>query len=80
MKSSFGAIDTLSAVMRAGVALAPLEVHENGTKQLQRLSLVREVQPANDGLDPDAMMADVLAAQQAVRGKQCWSSSIPTST
>ena len=49
----------------------PLEVYENWKKQRQRLlELIREVQSANDENDSDEVMADVLAAQQAVRGQK----------
>jgi prevent-host-death family protein len=52
-------------------AIVPLEVYENWKKQRQRLlELIREVQSANDEYDPDEVMADVLEAQQAVRGQK----------
>lgn len=53
------------------VAIVPLEVYENWKKQRQRLlQLIQEVQSANEEFDPDAVMADVLEAQQAVRNQQ----------
>ena len=52
-------------------AIVPLEVYENWEKQRQRLlELIREVQSANEEIDPDRVMADVLDAQQAVRGQK----------
>jgi prevent-host-death family protein len=53
------------------VAIVPLEVYENWKKQRQRLlQLIQEVQSANEEYDPDEVMADVLEAQQTVRGQK----------
>lgn len=50
------------------VAVVPVDIYENWKKQRQQLlELIREVQAANADTDPDEVMQDVLAAQQAVR-------------
>lgn len=52
------------------VAVVPIQIYENWKQQRKRLlELIREVQEANEDADPDEVMAEVLAAQQAVRGK-----------
>jgi prevent-host-death family protein len=52
------------------VAVVPIEVYENWKKQRQRLfDLVRDVQAANEAVDQDEVLQDVLDAQQAVRGE-----------
>lgn len=52
------------------VAVVPIQIYENWKQQRKRLlELVREVQGANEDADPDEVMAEVLAAQQAVRSK-----------
>ena len=52
------------------VAVVPIQIYENWKQQRKRLlQLIREVQEANENADPDEVMAEVLAAQQAVRSK-----------
>lgn len=52
------------------VAVVPIQIYENWKQQRQRLvELIHDVQKANEGADPDEVMAAVLAAQQAVRGR-----------
>ena len=52
------------------VAVVPIQIYENWKQQRKRLlELIREVREANEEADPDEVMAEVLAAQQAVRGK-----------
>jgi prevent-host-death family protein len=52
------------------VAVVPIQIYENWKQQRKRLlELIREVQEANEDADPDEVMAEVLAAQQAVRSK-----------
>lgn len=52
------------------VAVVPIQIYENWKQQRKRLlELIRGVQEANEDADPDEVMAEVLAAQQAVRGK-----------
>lgn len=53
---------------KPAVAVVPVEVYENWKQQRERLiNLIDEVQKANPEADPDDVMQDVLAAQQAVR-------------
>ncbi len=53
---------------KPAVAVVPIQVYENWKLQRRRLmELVQEIQAANPETDPDEVMADVLAAQQAVR-------------
>jgi prevent-host-death family protein len=48
------------------VAVVPIQVYENWKQQRRRLlDLIGDVQGANENADPDEVMADVLAAQQA---------------
>jgi len=56
---------------KPAVAVVPLQVYENWKQQRLRLfELIREVQAANPEADPDEVMHDVLAAQQADRNRQ----------
>lgn len=56
---------------KPAVAVVPMHVYENWKQQRARLlSLIQEVQAANPEADPDEMMQDVLAAQQATRTQQ----------
>jgi prevent-host-death family protein len=51
-------------------AIVPVQIYENWKQQRRRLiALIQEVQAANQAADPDEVMRDVLAAQQAVRGQ-----------
>jgi prevent-host-death family protein len=53
---------------KPAVAVVPVPVYENWKQQRKRLlELIDEVQAANLDAEPDAVMQDVLAAQQAVR-------------
>ena len=53
---------------KPAVAVVPVQVYENWKQQRNRLfDLINEVQAANPEADPDEVMQDVLAAQQAVR-------------
>lgn len=53
---------------RPAVAVVPIRVYENWKQQRARLvELISEVQAANPDADPDEIMQDVLAAQQATR-------------
>lgn len=53
---------------KPAVAVVPIQVYENWKLQRKRLfDLMRDVQAANPEADPDEVMQDVLAAQQAVR-------------
>jgi prevent-host-death family protein len=55
---------------KPAVAVVPVEIYENWKKQRTRLlTLIHEVQTANPDADPDEVMQDVLAAQQATRGQ-----------
>ena len=48
-----------------------MEVYDNWKQQRQRLlELIRKVQDANPDAESDEVMADALAAQQAVRRVQ----------
>ena len=52
------------------VAVVPIEIYERWKQQRKRLlELVQEVQEANTGAEADEVMKEVLAAQQAVRGR-----------
>ena len=52
------------------VAVVPIEIYERWKQQRKRLlELVHEVQEANTGAEADEVMKEVLAAQQAVRGR-----------
>lgn len=56
---------------KPAVAVVPIHVYENWKQQRKRLfDLIREVQAANPAADPDEVMQDALAAQQAVRAQQ----------
>jgi prevent-host-death family protein len=56
---------------KPAVAVVPVQVYENWKQQRLRLfELIREVQAANPEADPDEVMQDVLAAQQADRNRQ----------
>ena len=56
---------------RPAVAVVPIEVYESWKQQRARLlELITEVQLANPDTDPEEVMADVLAVQQAVRSEQ----------
>jgi prevent-host-death family protein len=53
---------------KPAVAVVPVQVYEKWKQQRQRLfDLISEVQAANPEADPDEVMQDVLAAQQAVQ-------------
>jgi prevent-host-death family protein len=53
---------------KPAVAVVPIQVYENWKQQRTRLlELIGEVQAANPDVDPDEVMKDVLAAQQAMR-------------
>jgi prevent-host-death family protein len=53
---------------KPAVAVVPIQIYENWKQQRQRLiELIQEVQTANPDADPDEVMNDVLAAQQATR-------------
>lgn len=55
---------------KPAVAVVPIEVYESWKRQRTRLfELITEVQNANPDADPEEVMADVLAAQQAVRSQ-----------
>ncbi len=56
---------------KPAVAVVPVHVYENWKEQRKRLfDLISEVQAANPEADPDEVMQDVLAAQQAIRTQQ----------
>lgn len=53
---------------KPAVAVVPVEIYENWKKQrIRLLEIIHEVQVANPDANPDEVMQDVLAAQQAVR-------------
>lgn len=53
---------------KPAVAVVPMQVYENWKQQrAQLVELISEVQAANPSADPDEVMQDVLAAQQAIR-------------
>ena len=53
---------------RPAAVIVPLTVYENWKRSRQRFfETVRRIQEANQNADPDEVMQDVLAAQQAVR-------------
>lgn len=53
---------------KPAVAVVPIQVYEAWKQQRARLvELINEVQAANPDADPDRVMQDVLAAQQATR-------------
>lgn len=53
---------------KPAVAVVPIQVYENWKQQRNRLfELIGEVQTANPDANPEEVMQDVLAAQQAVR-------------
>jgi len=60
---------------RPAVAVVPIQIYENWKQQRKQLfELIREVQAANPGADPEEVMQDVLEAQQAVRAQKSQSS------
>ena len=61
---------------KPAVAVVPIQVYENWKQQRKRLlELINDVQAANPNAQPDEVMQDVLAAQQAMRGEADLSSS-----
>lgn len=55
---------------KPAVAVVPIQVYENWKQQRKRLlELLHDVQSANPDVQPDEVMQDVLAAQQALRGE-----------
>jgi prevent-host-death family protein len=51
-------------------ALVPIEVYENWKKDRYELfEMIRKIQEANAGADPDEVFRDVLTAQKAVRSQ-----------
>ncbi len=55
---------------KPAVAVVPIQVYENWKQQRKRLlELLHDVQAANPDAQPDEVMQDVLAAQQAMRGE-----------
>ena len=56
---------------KPAAAIVPIDVYRQWKARRERLfELVREVQQRNIGVDPEEVMQDVLAAQQAVRSRQ----------
>ena len=56
---------------KPAAAIVPMEVYDNWKHQRQRLlELIQKVHDANPDAEPDEVMADALAAQQAVRRVQ----------
>lgn len=56
---------------KPAAAIVPMEVYDNWKQQRQRLlELIQKVHDANPDAEPDEVMADALAAQQAVRRVQ----------
>jgi prevent-host-death family protein len=56
---------------KPAVVVVPMEVYESWKKQRQRLlALIHEVQEGNLEADPDEVMAEVLAAQRAIRAQK----------
>ena len=52
---------------KPAVAVVPIQVYENWKQHRNRLfDLISEVQAANPEADPNEVMQDVLAAQQAI--------------
>ena len=53
---------------KPAAAVVPIEVYENWKRQRRAFfDAVRRVQSANEEVDPDQVMRDVLQAQQALR-------------
>jgi prevent-host-death family protein len=63
-----GATYIISRHGKPAVAVVPIEVYENWKRQRKQLfDAVRRMQSANEGVDPDQVMLDVLQVQQALR-------------
>lgn len=55
---------------RPAAAVVPVEVYESWKRQRKEFfELIRQFQEASGSADPDEVMQDVLAAQQAVRSQ-----------
>lgn len=53
---------------KPAAAVVPIEVYENWKRQRREFfDAVRRLQAANEEVDPDQVMKDVLQAQQAIR-------------
>jgi prevent-host-death family protein len=53
---------------KPAAAVVPIEVYKNWKRQRSEFfDAVRRIQSANEELDPDKVMEDVLEAQQAIR-------------
>ena len=56
---------------KAAVAVVPIAIYENWKQQRSRLlEIIQNVQAANPMANPDEVMQDVLAAQQAIRTQE----------
>lgn len=50
------------------VAVVPVQIYENWKQQRERLAMLSaDMREANEDVDPEEVMADILAAQQAIR-------------
>lgn len=55
---------------RPAAVIVPLPVYENWKRSRERFfESMRRIQEANQNADPDEVMQDVLAAQQAIRAE-----------
>jgi prevent-host-death family protein len=53
---------------KPAAAVVPVEVYENWKRQRREFfNAIRRMQSANEGVDPDQVMKDVLQAQQTLR-------------
>lgn len=55
---------------RPAAVIVPLAVYDNWKKSRERFfETVKQIQAANENADPDEILQDILAAQQAVRAE-----------
>jgi len=56
---------------KPAAALVPMDVYEEWQRERRALfDVIRDVQRANPDADPDAVVEEVIAAQQAIRRKR----------
>jgi prevent-host-death family protein len=66
-----GATYIISRHGKPAAAVVPIEVYETWKRQRKAFfDAVRRLQSANEALDPDRVMEDVLQAQQALRSSE----------
>ena len=66
-----GATYIISRHGKPAAAVVPIEVYETWKRQRQAFfDAVRRLQSANEALDPDRVMEDVLQAQQTLRSSE----------